>query len=148
MFDHDLTQLYGVEVRVLNQAVKRNIDRFPKDFMFKLNEKEFQNLKSQFVTSSWGGKRKPPFAFTEQGVAMLSGVLNSLVAIQVHIRIIRVFAKVKEVLLNHKGLLLKIEKDVRENKEDITMIFEALKQLLNPPQPKRRLIGFNRKDDE
>jgi len=151
MFDHDLAQLYGVEVRVLNQAVKRNIDRFPKDFMFKLNEKEFQNLKSQFVTSSWGGKRKPPFAFTEQGVAMLSGVLNSPTAIQVHIRIIRVFAKMKEVLLNHKDLLLKIEKiekDVIENKEDIAMIFEALKQLLNPPQPKRRLIGFNRKDDE
>ena len=151
MFDHDLAQLYGVEARVLNQAVKRNIDRFPKDFMFKLNEKEFQNLKSQFVTSSWGGKRKPPFAFTEQGVAMLSGVLNSKTAIQVHIRIIRVFAKMREVLLNHKDLLLKIEKiekDVKENKEDISMIFEALKQLLNPPQPKRRLIGFNRKDDE
>ncbi len=82
---------------------------------------------------------------------MLSGVLNSKTAIQVHIRIIRVFAKMREVLLNHKDLLLKIEKiekDVKENKEDISMIFEALKQLLNPPQPKRRLIGFNRKDDE
>jgi phage regulator Rha-like protein len=151
MLDSDLAEMYGVEARVLNQAVKRNIERFPSDFMFRLTQKEFANLKSQIVTSSWGGKRKLPYVFTEQGVSMLSGVLNSAVAIQVHIRIIRIFSKMKEMMLSHKDILLKMEKmekDVKENKEDIAMIFEALKQLLNSPQPKRRLIGFNRKDSE
>jgi phage regulator Rha-like protein len=151
MLDKDLAEMYGIEVRVLNQSVKRNIDRFPRDFMFTLTQKEFQNLKSQFVISSWGGSRKLPTAFTEQGVAMLSGVLNSPVAVQVHIQIIRIFTKMKEMLLTNKDILLKLEKmekDVKENKEDIAMIFEALKQLLNPAQPKRKMIGFNRKDDE
>jgi hypothetical protein len=151
MLDSDLAELYGVEARVLNQAVKRNLIRFPKDFMFQLTKKEFENLKSQIVTSSWGGKRKLPNVFTEQGVSMLSGVLNSPVAIQVHIQIIRVFAKMKELLLSHKDILLKLEKlekDVKENKQDIAMIFDALKQLLNPPPPKRRMIGFNRRDEE
>lgn len=151
MLDKDLAEMYGVEVRVLNQAVKRNMERFPKDFMFTLTQKEFQNLKSQFVTSSWGGSRKLPTAFTEQGVAMLSGVLNSATAIKVHIQIIRVFAKAKELLLAHKDILLKLEKlenDVKENKSDIAIIFEALKQLLNPTQPKRRMIGFNRKEED
>ncbi len=151
MLDSDLAELYGVEVRVLNQAVKRNMNRFPKDFMFQLTKKEFENLKSQIVTSSWGGKRKLPNVFTEQGVSMLSGVLNSPVAIQVHIQIIRVFARMKELLLSHKNILLKLEKlekDVKENKQEIAIIFEALKQLLNPPQPKRIMIGFNRKDEE
>lgn len=151
MLDKDLAEMYGIEVRVLNQSVKRNIDRFPGDFMFTLTQAEFQNLKSQFVTSSWGGSRKLPTAFTEQGVAMLSGVLNSAVAVQVHIQIIRIFTKMKELLLTNKDILLKLEKmekDVKENKEDIAMIFQALKRLLNPAQQKRKLIGFNRKDDE
>ena len=151
MLDRDLAEMYGVEVRVLNQSVKRNINRFPKDFIFTLSQKEFQNLKSQFVISSWGGSRKLPTAFTEQGVSMLSGVLNSPVAVQVHIQIIRIFTKMKEMLLTNKDILLKLEKmekDVKENKKDIAMIFEALKQLLSPPQSKRRLIGFNRKDNE
>jgi hypothetical protein len=151
MLDSDLAAMYGVEARVLNQAVKRNQERFPKDFIFQLTSLEFENLKSQIVTSSWGGKRKRPFVFTVQGVSMLSGVLNSPIAIQVHIQIIRVFAKMKELLLSQKDILLKLErfeKDVKENKQDIAVIFEALKQLLNPPQPKRRLIGFNRKDQE
>lgn len=151
MLDKDLAELYSVEVRILNQSVKRNIERFPKDFMFILTQKEFQNLKSQTVISSWGGVRYLPTAFTEQGVAMLSGVLNSTIAIQVNIQIIRIFTKMRELLLTNKDILLKLEKmekDVKENKQDIAMIFEALKQLLNPPQPKRKLIGFNRKDDE
>ena len=151
MLDKDLAEMYGIEVRVLNQSVKRNIDRFPKDFMFILTQKEFQSLKSQFVISSWGGIRKLPTAFTEQGVAMLSGVLNSPVAVQVHIQIIRIFTKMKEMLLTNKDILMKLEKmekDVKENKEDIAMIFTALKQLLNPAQPKRKMIGFNRKDDD
>lgn len=149
--------MYGIDTKVLKQAVKRNAERFPQDFMFTLTQKEFQNLRSQIVTSSlpggkagWGGTRYLPTAFTEQGVAMLSGVLNSPVAVQVHIQIIRIFTKMKEMLLTNKDILLKLErmeKDVKENKEDIAMIFEALKQLLNPAQPKRSMIGFNREDE-
>jgi ORF6N domain len=153
MLDRDLAEMYGVEVRVLNQAVKRNIERFPKDFMFQLSKKEFENWKSQIVISNSDkmGLRKRPLVFTEQGVSMLSGILNSPIAIQVHIQIIRVFTRMKEMLINNKDILLKLEKlekDVKENKQDIAMIFEALKQLLNPPQSKRRMIGFNRKDGE
>ena len=151
MVDSDLAEMYGVEARVLNQSVKQNIERFPSDFMFRLTQKEFINLKSQIVTSSWGGKRKLPYVFTEQVVSMLSGVLNSTVAIQVHIKIIRIFSKMKEMLLTNKDILLKLEKmekDVKENKKDIALIFEALKQLLTQPEPKRTLIGFNRKENE
>jgi phage regulator Rha-like protein len=151
MLDKDLAEMYGIETKRLKEAVRRNSERFPKDFMFTLTQKEFQHLRSQFATSSWGGIRYLPAAFTEQGVAMLSGVLNSPVAVQVHIQIIRIFTRMKEMLLTNKDILLKLEKmekDVKENKEDIAMIFEALKQLLNPPQPKRSMIGFNRKDDE
>ena len=151
MLDKDLAEMYGVETKVLKQSVKRNVERFPKDFMFTLTRKEFYNLRSQFVTSSWGGTRYLPTAFTEQGVSMLSGVLNSPIAIQVHIQIIRVFTKMKEMLLTNKDILLKLEKmekDVKENKKDIAIIFKALKQLLMQPQPKRRMIGFNRKDGE
>ena len=150
MLDKDLSEMYGVETKALNQAVKRNIERFPKDFMFVLNQKEFQHLRSQIVTSSWGGARYLPIAFTEQGVSMLSSVLNSSVAIQVNIQIIRIFTRMKEMLLTNKDILLKLEKmekDVKENKQDIALIFSALKQLLNQPTPKRRLIGFNRKDE-
>lgn len=96
MLDRDLAELYGVENKVLNQAVKRNIKRFPDDFMFQLTYQEFTHLKSQFVTSSWGGVRKIPNAFTEQGVAMLSGILNSDRAISVNIQIMRTFTKLKE----------------------------------------------------
>lgn len=151
MLDRDLAELYGVGTKVLNQAVKRNIDRFPKDFIFQLKRTEFENLKSQFVTSSWGGVRKMPFAFTEQGVSMLSGVLNSETAIRVHIQIIRVFAKMRELLLTHKDILLqleKIEKKLTGHDEDIQLIFQYLKQLLNPPQSPRRKIGFRRKGEE
>ncbi len=151
ILDKDLAEMYGVETKRLKEAVKRNIERFPSDFMFTLNQKEFANLRSQFATSSWGGIRYLPSAFTEQGVAMLSSVLNSKVAIQVNIQIIRIFTKLKELILTNKDILLKLEKmekDVKHNKEDIAVIFDALKQLLNPPQTKRRMIGFNRKEDE
>ncbi len=145
MLDEDLAELYQVETKRLNEQVKRNADRFPKDFMFQLNRKEFENLKSQFATSNWGGRRKLPFAFTEQGVSMLSGVLNSPIAIQVHIQIIRIFTKMRKMMLANKDILLKlekIEKDVKTNKQDIAMIFQALKQLLSPPAKPRERIGF------
>ncbi len=154
MLDRDLADMYGIETKVLKQAVKRNVERFPKDFMFEMSKKEFENWRSQFVTSNSTdimGLRYAPFCFTEQGVAMLSGVLNSPVAIHVNIQIIRVFTKMKELLLTNKDILLKLEKlekDVKGNKRDIAMIFEALKQLLMSPQQKRRLIGFNRKENE
>ncbi|MCB0710448.1 MAG: ORF6N domain-containing protein, partial [Chitinophagaceae bacterium] len=118
MLDKDLSEMYGVETRVLNQSIKRNLKRFPKDFMFQLSEKEFKNLISQNVTSSWGGTRKLPYAFTEQGVAMLSSILNSDTAIEVNIRIIRVFTKLREYALTHKEILLqlaKLEKEVKGN---------------------------------
>lgn len=101
MLDRDLAEMYGVETRVLNQSIKRNLNRFPKDFMFQLSEKEFKDLISQNVTSSWGGTRKLPNAFTEQGVAMLSSILNSDTAIAVNIRIIRVFSRLREYALTH-----------------------------------------------
>jgi hypothetical protein len=147
MLDEDLAQLYRVETRRLNEQVKRNMDRFPEDFMFQLTIDEFENLISQNATSSWGGRRKLPYAFTEQGVAMLSGVLNSKIAVQVHIQIIRVFAKMKEMLLIHKDILLQLEKietKLSGHDKDIQLIFGYLKQLLNPPQQPQRKIGFKR----
>lgn len=109
MLDLDLAELYQVETRVLNQAVKRNIKRFPADFMFQLTPEEFSNLKSQFVTSSWGGTRKMPFAFTEQGLAMLSGLLNSDVAIKVNIAIMRTFVVLRKQLYDTKQITQELE---------------------------------------
>jgi len=118
--------------------------------MFQLRIEEYENLKSQFATSSWGGRRKLPFAFTEQGVAMLSSVLNSSIAISVNIQIIRVFTKMREIMLTNKDVLLKLEqleKEVSKNKHDITLIFQALRQLLSKPAEKRRMIGFKSTDE-
>jgi hypothetical protein len=151
MLDEDLAQLYQVETRRLNEQVKRNMDRFPEDFMFQLTIDEFENLISQNATSNWGGRRKLPYAFTEQGVAMLSGVLNSKIAVRVHIQIIRVFAKMKEMLLTHKDILLQLEKietKLSGHDEDIQLIFGYLKQLLNPPQQPRRKIGFKTSNED
>ena len=151
MLDEDLAELYQVKTKRLNEQVRRNIDRFPDDFMFRLTKKEFENLKSQIATSSWGGRRKLPLAFTEQGVSMLSGVLNSETAIRVHIQIIRIFTRMREMIMTHKDILLqleKMEKKLAGHDEDITLIFQYLKQLLNPPQPPRRKIGFKRKEEE
>ncbi len=150
MLDMDLAELYQVETKRLNEQVKRNELRFPPDFMFRLTKAEFQNLKSQFATSSWGGKRKLPLAFTEQGVAMLSSVLNSETAIRVNIRIIRIFTKMRELVLTHKDILLQLEKietKLAGHDDDIAVIFDYLKQLLNPPVSPRNKIGFRRKDE-
>ena len=151
MLDKDLAELYGVNTKVFNQAVKRNLVRFPTDFMFRLTKIEFKILRSQIVTSSWGGARYLPMAFTEQGVAMLSGILNSATAIKLNIQIIRIFSRMRQILLNHKDILLKLEqleKKVTNHDEDIQLIFQYLKQLLNPPLPPRERIGFKtRKTD-
>jgi len=145
MLDRDLAELYGVETKVLKQAVRRNLERFPEDFMFELSSDELENLRSQIVTSSWGGSRYLPMAFTEQGVAMLSSVLNSKQAIEVNTRIVRIFTKMREVLSSHKEILLKLdplEKKVNKHDVDIQLIFRALKQLLNSPTFPRKRIGF------
>lgn len=129
MLDADLAELYQIETRVLNQAVKRNIKRFPSDFMFQLSKDEWTNLRSQFVTSSWGGTRKLPFAFTEQGVAMLSSILNSDTAIEVNIAIMRTFVAVRQMVSNTTFTtspaerIEKLEHDVQELKEYMEEVF-------------------------
>ena len=144
MLDSDLAGLYGVETKVLIQAMQRNRQRFPEDFMFQIRKQEFENLRSQFVTSSWGGRRYMPYAFTEQGVAMLSSVLNSERAILVNIQIMRAFVVLRRTALTYIGLKRKIE--AMENKYDgnFKVVFEALKQLLEPPPlPEKPPIGFH-----
>jgi hypothetical protein len=155
MLDKDLAELYNVETRVFNQAVKRNSNRFPDDFCFQLSEEEYKSLISQFVisnkTAGRGGTRKLPYAFTEQGVAMLSSILNSELAIKVNIQIIRLFTRMREMLLTHKDILLKLEemeKKIDAHDEDILLIFDYLKQLLNPPNQPRRRIGFKPDDEQ
>jgi len=146
MLDRDLAEMYGVEVRVLNQAVKRNSIRFPEDFMFQLTKEEDDSLRSQFVILKRGKHSKYfPFAFTEQGVAMLSSVLNSETAIQVNIQIIRLFTKMKQLILDNKDLWMKIEKieqHLLKNDEEIKTIFAYLKKLLIQENKPRNPIGF------
>lgn len=161
IFDRDLAVLYEVETRILNQAAKRNIDRFPDDFMFQLNKneadiflrsqimtsKEDKNLKSQIVTSSWGGARKLPYVFTEQGVAMLSSVLKSKRAIQVNIQIMRTFTKMRKLLASNQELakkIEKIEKDNIENKNNFNVIFKIINKLIvtDPKDKELKIIGF------
>jgi hypothetical protein len=140
----DLAVLYNVETRTLVQAIKRNIRRFPSDFMFQLSDKEFKILKSQIVISSWGGLRRAyPYAFTEQGVAMLSSILNSQRAIKVNIGIIRAFVKLRSILEQHKELSQKLK--ILESKYDkqFRIVFDAIRELMTPPPKEaRREIGF------
>jgi phage regulator Rha-like protein len=152
MLSPDVAELYQVETRALVQAVKRNIGRFPKDFMFQLSAEEYADLKSQIVISSWGGTRRAaPYAFTEHGVAMLSAVLRSERAVQMSILIVRAFVKLREILATHKDLARAIE-DIRrkqeEHGEQITAIVETINQLLLPePVPPKRRIGFSTGDE-
>ena len=164
MLDRDLAEMYGVETRVLNQAVKRNADRFPEDFMFQLNDEEWDNLKSQFVISRWGGVRKLPYAFTELGVAMLSSVLTSKTAIQINMGIMRAFVTVRQMISDNSPMvrLSVLEKNFAELKQDLEEIFAdyndinedtraqldaintTLAQLQADPKPvqPRRPVGF------
>jgi phage regulator Rha-like protein len=153
MLDRDLAELYGVETRVLNQAVRRNIDRFPADFMFELTKEENQSLRSQNVTLKRGQHSKYlPFAFTEQGVAMLSSVLNSNRAVEVNIAIMRVFVKLRETMATHKELahkLADLEQRIEGHDEQIQAIFEAIRQLMLPPDEKgKKKIGFTVKEKQ
>ena len=173
MLDFDLAKLYQVETKVLNQAVRRNIKRFPEDFMFQLDNKEFANLKSQIVTSSWGGRRTPPLAFTEEGIAMLSSVLHSDVAIAANISILRAFVKVREYLLmvstvsaevkelrakvdllamqqeENLGAINDLSEDVRQDIDNLYLaIGELSSRMEEKKQAPRRKIGFQQNMDD
>ncbi len=146
LLGNDLSELYEVEHRVLMQAVKRNIKRFPSDFMFQITPEEWDILKSQFVTSRWGGIRKMPFAFTEQGVAMLSSVLNSDQAIQVNIEILRAFTKLRHLIVDNIELRKEIETMRTESDGKFRIIFQALDQLMLAQETPRKKIGFTAKE--
>jgi hypothetical protein len=147
ILDRDLAELYGVRTKALKQAVRRNAKRFPQDFMLELSKEEFENWRSQFVTSNRDrmGLRYRPMAFTEQGVAMLSSVLNSERAIEVNIAIMRVFVRLREMMATHKELafkLIELEERLEGHDEQIQNIFEAIRQLMTPPDSPRKKIGF------
>jgi len=148
MLDADLAELYEVETRQLNQQVGRNVERFPEDFMFQLSAGEFDELKAG--GGSWGGRRYAPYAFTEHGVLMLSSVLTSKRAVEVNIQIMRVFTRMREVLMSSSELLLKVERIERElsaQGEDIETIYAYVKKLIEEPPAERRQIGFKRGDE-
>ena len=149
MLDFDLADLYGIETKFLKRAVRRNIDRFPNDFMIKLSRKEMENLRCQIGTSSWGGLRHAPYAFTEQGVAMLSSVLNSERAIKVNIAIMRTFVRMRQILQSSVQLAKKLEQLEKETKEkfaeqqeQIALVFEAIKELMIEKEKPKRKIGY------
>ena len=165
MLDADLAQLYGVQTKVLVQAVKRNLARFPADFMFQLSAQEFAALRSQFVTSNTqgrGGRRTAPYAFTEQGVAMLSSVLSSPHAIAVNIEIMRTFVRVRALAITHadlakrlteledktEGLALTHDTFSRNTRNQLKQVFDALRELMTPPEPPKRPIGFITPEDK
>jgi hypothetical protein len=155
MLDMDLAELYGVETKYLKLAVRRNPERFPVDFMFELDKQEFANLRLQFATSSWGGTRYLPMAFTEQGIAMLSSVLNSKTAILVNIRIIRIFSKMRQIIDSNKELfqiLMELKQKDIEHDQKIEIIFEYLRQLEQAKQSlteqnERTRIGYKKKNE-
>jgi len=142
MLDSDLAELYNITTKVLVQAVKRNLRRFPADFMFQLTNQEVAILRSQFVTSSWGGRRYVPYAFTEQGVAMLSSVLNSDRAVDVNIQIMRTFVKLREMIASHKDLARRLDELEKKYDAQFKVVFDAIRQLMTPPEPREKKIGF------
>lgn len=144
MLDADLADLYGVETKVFVQAIKRNMARFPADFMFQLTKQEFDDLRSQFVTSNRGGRRYPPYAFTEQGVAMLSSVLRSERAIRVNIEIMRAFVELRRMPASHADLTRKLSALEKKYDEQFQVVFDAIRELMVPPDlGKKRRIGFS-----
>jgi len=146
MLDADLAELYGVETRRLNEQVLRNRERFPEDFMFQLSKEEFANLKSQFATSSWGGRRKLPNAFTEHGAIMAASVLNSPRAIEISVHVVRAFVRLRELVSSHKELsqkLNQLERKVGAHDRAIAELINAIRELMTPLEPKKkRAIGF------
>ena len=149
ILDADLAEMYGVPTKSLNLAVKRNRDRFPDDFMFQLTVEEADGLRFQIETSKpvRGGRRYRPYAFTEQGVAMLSSVLRSSRAVQVNIAIMRAFVRLRELLLTNAGLARKLDEMEKKYDSQFKVIFDALRQLMTPPDPPRRRIGFKAEEE-
>ena len=151
LLDRDLAQLYGVETKVLIQAVKRNPRRFPPDFMFQLSDKEFTNWRSQIVTSNSGAKmglRRPPYAFTEQGVAMLSSVLRSSQAIEVNVQIMRTFVRLRRIIDSHVELADRLFDLEKRHEHKFQVVFDAIRELTKEdPVPKQRRIGFGRREE-
>ena len=145
ILDRDLAVLYGVSTGNLNRAVSRNLDRFPSDFMFQLTRQELSDLIFYFGTSSWGGTRKLPRAFTEQGVAMLSTVLHSKRAVQVNIEIMRAFVRLRRMIASHAELARKLKALEKKYDAQFRVVFDAIRQLMIPQEPKRKPIGFARK---
>ena len=142
MLDRDLAELYEVETKYLKQSVRRNMERFPTDFMFELSDDEFNILRSQIATSSWGGVRYPPFAFTEQGVAMLSSVLKSKRAVQTNIQIMRAFTRMRTMVSGYKELKAKIEAMEEKYDEQFQAVFTAIKNLIEIEEKPKRKIEF------
>ena len=143
ILDEELAELYGIETKKLVQAVKRNLDRFPADFMFQLTNQEFKDLKFQSgISSQWGGRRTPPYAFSEQGVSMLSSVLNSPRAIQVNIEIMRTFVRLRKILASHADLAEQLEQLEQKYDDQFRVVFDAIRQLMSPEKPKKEQIGF------
>ncbi len=151
MLDSDLAELYGVETRVLNQAVKRNVDRFPEDFMFQLTTIEVVNMnRSQLVTGSQKHRdpRFPPYVFTEHGALMLANVLNSERAAQTSVQVVRAFVRLRQMLASNAELALKLEALEKKYDRQFKIVFDTIRQLMSPPEPKRREIGFHVKYDD
>jgi len=144
MLDADLAELYGVTTKRLNEQVKRNIDRFPKDFMFQLNDKEFKNLRSQFATSNLAKRRTPPYAFTEHGAVMLASVLNSDVAVNASIQVVRAFVRLRRLLESHESLARKLDQLEKKYDSQFKVVFEAIRQLMKPPAKDQKRIGFRK----
>lgn len=142
MLDSDLAELYEVETKAVVRAMKRNAERFPADFMFQLSETEWQDLRCQIGTSSYGGRRYRPYAFTEQGVAMLSSVLSSTRAVQVNIAIMRAFVQLRRMAGDHKDLLRKVNEMERKYDDQFKVVFSAIKRLMEPPPVPKKKIGF------
>ncbi len=162
LIDSDLAALYGVETRRLNEQVRRNRGRFPEDFIFELSAEEFANLKSQFATSSWGGRRKLPLAFTEHGAIMAATVLNTPRAVEVSVYVVRAFVKLRELVGSHRELARRLD-DLEQKAEALAMshdnfsrntrnqlkqVFDALRELMTPPEPPKRPIGFVTPEDK
>jgi hypothetical protein len=143
MLSTDIARLYQIAPRVLVQAVKRNLERFPDDFMFQLSSEEFTDLKSQIVTSSWGGvRRATPYAFTEEGVAMLSSVLRSRRAVRVNIEIMRAFVRLRRLLASHEDLSRKLSALEKKYDAQFKVVFGTIREMITRPEPKRHRIGF------
>jgi hypothetical protein len=143
MLDADLAVIYGVTTKRLNEQFKRNRDRFPADFAFQLTTEEFENLRSQFATSSWGGRRYPPTAFTEHGAVMLASVLNSRTAIATSVEVVRAFIRLRELLATHKDLGRRLDELEAKYDQQFAVVFDAVRQLMSSPKPKPREMGYH-----